>query len=86
MFCYWEFSKRSTPFHFRNGKSIKATDLSCVPLIHPLHCELHQKGKLTFQTEHNIDLKDAMILNLMKYICLLEKNNPDDYDWPLTFD
>jgi len=78
--CAVTLSSPCDPHHaITGGKSVKATDLSSVPLVHSLHAELHSKGKKTFQAEHNIDMKDAMILNLMKYICLLEGNDPEEY-------
>ncbi len=71
------------PHHsITGGMGIKCTDLACIPLAHFHHSEIDSIGDETFQRRHNVDFKDILIVNLMRYICHLEGHNPDEYAWP----
>ena len=67
------------------GMGLKCTDLGCIPLTRLPHGEVDSRGQKSFQEHYGLDFKDALIINLMKYVCYLEGHNPDDYDWPLSF-
>jgi len=56
------------------GKSIKASDLTCVPLCREHHMEIGTIGRETFQARYGINFKDVLIKCMKAYI---EKMEPD---------
>ena len=62
-------------------KGLKQTDLTCIPLSHLKHDELGTTGRNTFAAKNKIYYEREIIKSLMKYICKLEGNNPEEYDW-----
>lgn len=65
------------------GMSIKATDLSCIPVCRIHHDEFNAvgSGPRTFEAKHNINIKTELIKTLMKYICSRDGEVLEDYDW-----
>ena len=79
-------SKKSPcdPHHIiTGGMGIKNTDLCCIPLDHlSEHVEIDALGDESFQKKYNVNFRDILIVNLMRYVCHLEGNTPDEYAWP----
>jgi hypothetical protein len=50
------------PHHVRtaanSGTALKPPDTETVPLCHEHHQELHDKGRITFQRKHAVDLAE----------------------------
>lgn len=49
-----------------NAGALKSSDLSCIPLTHELHNELHQNGWQTFEEKHNFSQLEAMVKTLLR--------------------
>lgn len=49
-----------------SGWALKATDLTCIPLQHELHVELHDIGWRSFEDKHNICQLEQMVLTMLK--------------------
>ncbi len=48
------------------GVSKKGSDLSCIPLEHSLHMEIHSTGWSTFEQKHNIRQLEVMIKTILQ--------------------
>lgn len=49
-----------------SGGALKGSDLTCIPLRHDLHVELHQIGRKSFEKLHNMSQKDEMIKTILR--------------------
>lgn len=58
--------------HHVQRKSQGLNDYATVPLRHDIHMELHLRGITTFETEHGMDFRDALIAKLCERIFVLE--------------
>lgn len=47
------------------GGSKKGHDLTCIPLRHSLHVELHNTGWQTFEDKHNFSQLEAMVKTIL---------------------
>lgn len=54
--------------HHVKLRSHGRNDLTCIPLAHELHMELHSIGIKTFQLKYAIDLNEALVATLIDYI------------------
>lgn len=74
--------KQCDPHHtYTAGKSLKATDLCCIPLCRQHHHEIGSIGRESFENKYNVDISRELIKCLMKYICYMEGDKYDKYDW-----
>ena len=46
--------------------ALKGSDLTCIPLRHDLHNELHDTGWVTFEKKHNISQLEVMIATILQ--------------------
>ena len=49
-----------------NSGGKKSSDLTCIPLRHNLHLELHYNGWESFEKRHNISQLEEMVKTLLK--------------------
>ena len=48
-----------------HGMSKKGSDLTCIPLRHNLHQELHDNGWASFEKKHNISQIEVMVRTVL---------------------
>lgn len=49
-----------------HGWAKKGSDLTCIPLRHDLHMELHNKGWQSFEKKYNISQIECMVKTILQ--------------------
>ncbi len=49
-----------------SATSKKGSDLTCIPLSHELHAELHQNGWATFEKKYNMSQLEMMVKTILQ--------------------